>query len=296
MRSRANRVVFERPPLPELNKEYTVVDLHFHTRFSDGSATPRELARKARKLGIGVAVTDHNAVGGALEMERYKSVLTIPGIEITTREGAHVLLYFYEAKALRLFYRKEVLPYLGKELMSSIALTMEEVISRGRAYDALVVFAHPYCALYTGVCNSLFSRERQRELLDRVDGVEVINAGNLKKWNLKSTVLGFNLNKAMTAGSDGHNLYQLGKAVTYARTPKDRTAFLDAVRNRENRMMGKEIAFIRKVAANGVKFRRNLKNTSDLMGKNVRYSYALLGRTSRHVKSSVLRLRKNGSA
>jgi hypothetical protein len=302
MDSRVNRVVFELPPLKELCETYTVFDLHFHTRFSDGSATPREVARKARKLGIGIAVTDHNAVGGALEMERYRDVLSIPGIEVTSLEGAHLLLYFYEAKALKHFYKKDVMPFLGKELMSSISLAMREIIERARQYEALVIFAHPYCAMYTGVCNSMFSRARQNELLQMADGIEAINSGNLKKWNFKSTILGFNLNKAMTGGSDGHNLYQLGKAVSYARTPRDRHAFLDAVRAGESRVMGKEIAFIRKVAANGAKFRSNLKNTSDLMEKNVRYSYALLNRTSRHVKASMQRhlhnrrLRKNGSS
>jgi len=297
-----NRVVFEVPLLKELNKQYTVVDMHFHTRYSDGVNTPREIARKLRKLGIGIAVTDHNTIAGALEMAHYKDVLSIPGIEITSREGAHILVYFYEAGALQHFYKTEVMPFLGKELMSSIALTMEEIIWRARKYDsALILFAHPYCAMYTGVCNSIFTRDRQRQLLELADGVEVINAGNLKKWNLKSTVLGFNLNKAMTGGSDGHSLYQLGKSVSYADTPGDRIAFLDAVRAGENAVMGKETAFIRKVAGNGVKFKSSLKNTPDLMEKNVRYSYALINRTSRHVKAHMQRrlqerrLRKNGS-
>jgi len=302
MSQQSNRVSFELPSLKELNEQYTVVDMHFHTRYSDGVNTPREIARKLRKFGIGIAVTDHNTIAGALEMANYKDVLSIPGIEITSREGAHILVYFYEARALQHFYKNEVRPFLGKELMTSIALTMEEIVERARQYDrALIVFAHPYCAMYTGVCNSIFSRDRQMRLLEMADGVEVINAGNLKKWNLKSTVLGFNLNKAMTGGSDGHSLYQLGKAVSYANVQSDRIAFLDAVRAGANAVTGKETTFIRKVAGNGVKFKSNLKNTPDLMEKNVRYSYALINRTSRHVKARMQRrleerrLRKNGS-
>ena len=35
-------------------------DLHLHTRFSDGSFTPRELVQHAARLGfIAIAVTDH---------------------------------------------------------------------------------------------------------------------------------------------------------------------------------------------------------------------------------------------
>ena len=114
MSQQTNRVVFESPPLKELNEQYTVVDMHFHTRYSDGVNTPREVARKLRKLGIGIAVTDHNTIAGALEMARYKDVLSIPGIEITAREGAHILLYFYEAAALQHFYKTEIMPFLEK--------------------------------------------------------------------------------------------------------------------------------------------------------------------------------------
>lgn len=301
MDDKTDRVIFELPAIQELNKIYTVVDLHFHTRYSDGVNTPREVARKASKLGIGIAVTDHNAIGGALEMEAFQDVLTIPGIEITSREGAHILIYFYEAKALLHFFNTEVLPFMGKERMSSIMLTMEEIIERARKYEAVIVFPHPYCAMYTGVCNSMFSASRQKELLGMVDGVEVLNAGNLKRWNLQCAVLGFNLNKAMTGGSDGHSLYQMGKAVSCARTPRDRTAFLDAVCAGENRVIGKEIAFIRKVASNGARLRTNLKNSPDIMEKNVRYSYALINRKSRQVKARMQRrlynrrVRKNGS-
>jgi len=301
MDEKTNRVIFELPAIEELNKTYTVVDLHFHTSYSDGVNSPREVARKARQLGIGIAITDHNAISGALEMKAFKDVLTIPGIEITSREGAHILVYFYEFRALMHFYNVEVMPFLGKELMSSIMLTMEEIIERARKYDAVIIFPHPYCAMYTGVCNSMFISSRQKELLEMVDGVEVINAGNLKKWNLQCTVLGFNLNKAITGGSDGHSLYQMGKAVTYAKTPKDRAAFLDAVRDGKARVIGREIALIRKVASNGVRLRTNLKNSPDLMGKNVRYSYAVINRKSRHIKARVQRrltnrrLRKNTS-
>ena len=301
MGDQANRVIFEVPVIKELNQTYTVVDLHFHTRYSDGVDTPHEVVRKARRLGMGIAITDHNTISGALEMAQYKDVLSIPGIEITSREGAHLLVYFYEFKALKYFYDNEVKPFLGKELMSSIMLTMEEIIGRARKYDAVVIFPHPYCAMYTGVCNSMFSKSRQTELLEMVDGVEAINAGNLKKWNLKCTVLGFNLNKAMTGGSDGHSLYQMGKAVSYAKTPRDRVAFLDAVYAGENRVIGKEIAFIRKVASNSAKLRTNLRNSPDIMEKNVRYSYAIINRKSRQVKARMQRrlynrrIRKNGS-
>jgi len=301
MDDNANRVIFELPAVKELSEHYTVVDMHFHTRFSDGFNTPREVAARARKLGLGIAVTDHNTISGALEIARYRDILSIPGIEVTSREGAHLLIYFYEFKALSHFYRIDVMPFLGKDLMSSISLPMAQIIERARKYDAMVIFAHPYCAMYTGLCNCMFPRDRQNELLAMADGVEVINSGNLKKWNLQCAVLGFNLGKVMTGGSDGHNLFQMGKAVSCAQSSRDRVSFLDAVRSGRSRVIGKEIAFIRKVASNGAKIRKSLKNSPDLVEKNVRYSYALFNLKSRQVKASMQRrlynrrLRKNGS-
>ena len=47
------------------------VDLHMHTVISDGTDTIPELLKKIQTLGITTfAVTDHDAIDGALEMER----------------------------------------------------------------------------------------------------------------------------------------------------------------------------------------------------------------------------------
>jgi predicted metal-dependent phosphoesterase TrpH len=288
-----HRIIFQAPDLDHLSRTGTVVDLHFHSHHSDGANSPGQIIEKAEQLGIGIAITDHNSIEGALAADRQSTVLTIPGIEITSREGAHILMYFYNAKALKRFFDADVQPFLGKERMSSIGLTMEEIIGRARPYDPVVIFPHPFCAMYTGICNPVFSPDRQHELLGAVDGVEVINAGNLKKWNLKSALLGFNLNKIITGGSDGHSLYQMGKAVTCAPTPPDRTAFLDALKARENRVVGKEIDFVRKIASNSAKLPANMKNSRDQMGKNMRYGFALFNHNSQRVKTGFQRMLHN---
>ncbi|MEW6076794.1 MAG: PHP domain-containing protein [Thermodesulfobacteriota bacterium] len=285
-----HRVLFQSPDIPQLCQAGTVVDLHFHSHYSDGANSPRKIAEKAERLGIGIAITDHNGIEGALALDRQSTILNIPGIEITSREGAHILLYFYTARSLRRFFEADVKPFLGKERMSSIALSMEDIIRKARPYEPVIIFPHPFSAMYTGICNPMFSQERQETLLSSADGVEVINSGNLKKWNLQSALLGFNLNKIMTGGSDGHSLYQMGKALTCASTPPDRTAFLDALKAGNTRVVGKEIDFIHKVASNGAKLPASVKNSGDLMGKNVRYGYALFNHKSRGVKTSMRRL------
>ena len=283
------RIRFEKPDLVEMTKNYTVVDLHFHSRYSDGSNSIEEIADYARELNIGIAITDHNAIDGAVEIDAYKDILSIPGIEVTSLEGAHIIVYFYDIQSLQQFYAYEVQPFMGNDIMSSTTLRMEEIIMRARHYRSVVIFPHPSCAVYTGVCNTYFTEARRQELFKMVDGVEVINSGNLKKQNLKCALLGFNLDKAITGGSDGHLLGHMGKVVTYADCRSERRAFLDAVKKKRNKVIGKEINLFRKMTANGFKLKSNFRNRTDLIEKNIKYGYTLIHTKSKALQENVRR-------
>ena len=124
----SHKILFERPDLDELTKRYSVVDLHFHSHYSDGYNAVDKIAKRARELGIGIAITDHNEIKGAVELERYADILNIPGIEITSIEGTHLLIYFYEIKSLKRFYKKDLKPRMGHDVMSSTSLEMEEIM------------------------------------------------------------------------------------------------------------------------------------------------------------------------
>ena len=284
-----NRILFEKPNLSELTKQFTVVDMHFHSKHTDGKNTVNEISNRVGKLGIGIAVTDHNDIQAAVEIDKHENVLSIPGIEITSKEGTHLLVYFYDIESLMQFYAYDVRPYRGHEVMSSISLIMEEIIMRARAFKTLIIFPHPYCAAYTGINNPFFPKDRLEQLYDAVDGVEVINAGNLKKWNLQSAVLGFNLEKAITGGSDGHTLKQMGRVVSYAECKKDRKEFLDAVKKKQNKVIGKEINMLRKVTTNGFKLKTSLKNYPDLVEKNLKYGYTVINSKSKSLRDTVKR-------
>ena len=170
------------------------------------------------------------------------------------------------------------------------------------SYDktaAVVVLPHPYSAAYTGIHNSYFSQERLQNIYDMVDGIEVINAENTNKWNLKSTVLGFNLAKGVTGGSDGHRLSQMGKSVTLAASGTSREAFLNELRAGLTKVVGKEIDLLRKVTSNTLKLRSNMRNYPDLIDKNIRYSYAVFKSKRQSLRHSVMRglngrIRKTG--
>jgi predicted metal-dependent phosphoesterase TrpH len=284
-----HRIRFERPDLANLKEKHTVVDLHFHSHYSDGHNSIEAIAQKARELGIGIAVTDHNEIRGALEIAQHRDILSIPGIEMTSSEGTHILIYFYQLDQLETFYHDHVIPHMGNDIMSSTVLQMEEIIKRARKFRTVIIFPHPYCGVYTGIQNSYFSDDRREHIFSMVDGVEVINSENMKISNLRSAVLGFNLNKCITGGSDGHRVAQMGRVVTYARCRRNSKAFLDAIRKKKTRVVGKEIDLIRKVTSNGVKLRNNIKNYPDLVEKNLKYGYTVINTKSREIKENVKR-------
>ncbi len=66
-----------------------IIDLHAHTTASDGSYSPAELVRYAKKKGLlAVAVTDHDTVSGVEEAVREGGRIgmrVIPGVELSTR-------------------------------------------------------------------------------------------------------------------------------------------------------------------------------------------------------------------
>lgn len=77
------------------------IDLHTHTRYSDGTFTPEELVALARERGLeAIAVTDHDTVDGlpqAAEAGARLGVEVVPGLELSTvhqGQGVHVLCYF----------------------------------------------------------------------------------------------------------------------------------------------------------------------------------------------------------
>lgn len=80
------------------------VDLHLHTKASDGALRPAELVKAAAHVGIRVmAVTDHDSVDGVAEAQEAASGLAIeviPGIEMSTSldgNEIHVLGYLLDA-------------------------------------------------------------------------------------------------------------------------------------------------------------------------------------------------------
>jgi predicted metal-dependent phosphoesterase TrpH len=79
------------------------IDLHTHTRASDGTQTPEELVRAAKAAGLDVlGLTDHDATEGWTEAARSAEevgIALVRGVEISTKHqgrGAHLLAYLLD--------------------------------------------------------------------------------------------------------------------------------------------------------------------------------------------------------
>jgi len=88
--------------MPESNlKKY--VDLHIHTKFSDGSSTLSEIMDAAAAKGLAaISITDHDCMDAypqALEMGEAMGIEVIPGVELSSEiQGidVHVLGYYVD--------------------------------------------------------------------------------------------------------------------------------------------------------------------------------------------------------
>jgi predicted metal-dependent phosphoesterase TrpH len=81
------------------------IDLHAHSRYSDGSLEPAALVRLAAESGLAaLALTDHDTLAGLPEARAAAAawgVELIPGVEVTARfpgRAMHVLAYGFDAE------------------------------------------------------------------------------------------------------------------------------------------------------------------------------------------------------
>ncbi len=141
-----------------------MIDLHTHTRASDGQLTPTELIDQAHAAGVTtLAVTDHDTVAGIDEARQAAArhgMRLIPGIELSAFLGvreAHLLGHFVDpeeprlrgfSELLRTEREKRMVKMLEKLARQGKKAELSEVVAAsggknlGRPHLALVMVAH----------------------------------------------------------------------------------------------------------------------------------------------------------
>ncbi len=165
-----------------------ILDLHIHSIYSkDSYLSPAIIRKIGLKKGLnGLAVTDHNTIKGGVEVMKLNDssdFFVIIGSEIKTEYGDIIGLFLNEEIKSRTFIQ-----------------AAEEIKDQG----GYVVLAHPF-------------RKKVNipsELFEYVDFVETFNARSPKRMNDRALELAKKVNKPMTAGSDAHLGFEIGRGRT----------------------------------------------------------------------------------
>lgn len=185
-------------------------DLHTHTAYSrDCLVSPKRFLEACRRKGLDrVAVTDHNTIAGALRLKEMDPERIIVGQEIRTTRG-------------------ELIAYFLTETVPP-DLPPREAIAAVRAQGGVVGISHPL----DRARREAMGRAEVEALLEEVDFLEGLNARCLfaaDNWAAQALARARNL--PVTAGSDAHSLWELGRAVTRMPPFNSPAAFLEVLRS-----------------------------------------------------------------
>jgi hypothetical protein len=211
---------------PLRDRDWILCDLHLHTSWShDCAVEPQELVDHAVAQGLGaIAVTDHNAFGGALEAADYAEggpLVVIPGEEIKTDGQGEVIGLFLSEEIPR-----------GMSFADTIAAIREQ--------GGVVYLPHPFDRLHAIPDSATLRRN-----LSEIDVFEVYNARLLfEAYNDEALRYARKYNLTMGAGSDAHVLQGVGTGGLRMRAWHDRDEFLLSLRTAEVLRRPRSLAYL----------------------------------------------------
>jgi predicted metal-dependent phosphoesterase TrpH len=191
------------------------VDLHNHTHYSpDSILSPSRFVRECRRRAITCpAVTDHNTIRGALAVRELADFDVIIGEEIRTADG----------EIIGLFLEEEI----------PRDLSARETIERVKSQGGLVGVPHPFDHLRLALREDVM-----RKLIDQIDFIETLNARMVfPSHNTKARAFAKEHDKPMSAGSDAHSSWEVGRVYVEMRPFHGTQDFLLSLR--EGRLRGK---------------------------------------------------------
>jgi predicted metal-dependent phosphoesterase TrpH/glycosyltransferase involved in cell wall biosynthesis len=225
-RAVAGRRRARRPADPLADRDWILCDLHLHTSWShDCQVEPELLVQHALAQGLGaIAVTDHNAFGGALaaaEAAQGTDLLVIPGEEVKTRDQGEVIGLFLSEEIPR-------------------GMSFAETVAAIREQGGVVYLPHPFDRLH-----SIPSSSTLRAHLADIDVFEVYNARLLfEAYNDEALRFARKYNLTMGAGSDAHVLQGVGTGGLRMRAFRERDEFLLSLRTAEVLRRPRSLAYL----------------------------------------------------
>ena len=143
------------------------IDLHLHTRFSDGVSTPEQVAEEAERMELAaIALTDHDTIEGCSRLAKAcasRGIEFIPGTELSTDidgHEMHLLGYHIDTSNEELIrettrYQQnrtdrvhgliERLNSIGVPLTAEQVFTLANCKAPGRPHVARALVEHGFC-------------------------------------------------------------------------------------------------------------------------------------------------------
>jgi len=213
------------------------IDMHVHTCHSkDATLSLETIMESCRRRGLdGVAITDHNTIAGALALKEISPFLVIVGEEIDTTRG----------EILGLFLKEEI----------PGGLTPEEAMARIREQGGLVGVSHPLDRLR----RSALGQKALLEIWEELDFLEGFNSRvTLPADNLRAQTFAQTKGLPLTAGSDAHTAYEIGRAYVEMPNFNGREGFLEALK--EAQIFGRLTPPWIHIVTTWIKLRRRLSS------------------------------------
>ncbi|MBT5022955.1 PHP domain-containing protein [Candidatus Woesearchaeota archaeon] len=231
---------------------FNLVDMHLHTRASDGTIRIKDLLDTCNKKNIGVGITDHNSIKGAvkaheLNLKRKNKILLIPGIEVTTNNSKDLLFYFYDITELKEFYKlvkKTKRDNLGFN-MNKTTLNMEELFDEANKYNQFCALPHPFC---NKVKKSYEYFKENKQFLKKINAIETYNGLLSNTSNKKAQEWNQILKKPATAGSDAHRLNDVGDVLVKANAD-NMEDFIEEIKNGNSTIIVKNTNLLKHIRA-----------------------------------------------
>jgi hypothetical protein len=211
---------------PLAGRPWIVCDLHMHTTWShDCSIEVADLLDHAEAEGLSaIAVTDHNAFGGAqaaVELARGRDLMVIPGEEIKT-DG--------QGEVIGLFLQREI----------PRGLSFADTIAAIKEQGGLVYLPHPFDRLHSIPDTTTLHRH-----LADVDVFEVYNARLLfESFNDEALRFARKYDLTVGAGSDAHVLQGVGTGAVRMRAFEGPEEFLISLRSAEVLRRPKSLVYL----------------------------------------------------
>ena len=263
------RIKFENPDWESIAEAgYLCADMHVHTDCSDSNSSIRRLLEIARSRNVGIAVTDHNLISSleGINIDK-EDVFIIPGMEVSTSDGPHILTYFYEMNDLKDFWQENIKPRL--QACPWLALrdcTTEKLLDLLEGHNCVVSGAHPMGYLGSNKGVEICNRKGylSDETVSRLDAYEVICGGMTREDNIEAIKSFGKYGLGITGGSDGHIAEDLGSVVTMSKA-HDVESFLNNIMKRENAVRGSEKDFPRRALTGLTSFYQFLDHTPSVL-------------------------------